>query len=62
MQLKEIELEKLKITEAEVEACNAMSIKDENNKEIEREKHKNSVKMLTINHDQALIRTKKKQA
>ena len=34
IQLKEMGLEKLKVTEAETEACTAMSMKDECNKEI----------------------------
>ena len=54
-QLKEIKFERLKITEAETEARITIVMKDECNKWIEREKHKNSVKMLTINYNQALI-------
>ena len=60
--LKEIEIEKLEMTEAEEEDYAAMVTKDECNKEIERENQKNSVKMLTINHNQVLIEVKKKQA
>ena len=40
LQLKEIEFEKVKITEAEAEACTGMAMKDEHNKEIERENTK----------------------
>ena len=43
-QLKEIELEKLKITEAEAEAHTEMVIKDECNEEIERKNKKIGLK------------------
>ena len=62
VQLKEIEIERLETTEAKAEAYAEMVMKDEHNKEIEREKYKNSVKMLTINYNQVLIEVKKKQA
>ena len=61
-QLKEIKIEKLETIEAEAEPHTTMVTKDECNKEIEREKNKNSVKILTINYNQVLIEVKKKQA
>ena len=52
---------KIKIVVAEAEACTEMLMKDENNKEIEREKHQSSINKLKINCDQASIELKKKQ-
>ena len=53
-----IELENKKLIVAEAEVCTAMVTKEEHNKEIEREKHKNIIKILTINYNQELIELK----
>ena len=54
MNEKNIEIEKLKIIEAEAEACVTIVMKEECDKEIERVKHEQIIKILTIEHDQAL--------
>ena len=51
-QEKDVEIEKLQIIEADAEAYVAIVTKDEQDKEIKRDKYKNSVKILTINHNQ----------
>ena len=51
---KDIEIEKLKITEAESETHVVISLKEEYDKEIERDENKQTIKTLTIEHDQAL--------
>ena len=49
-------------TEAEVDAYVAIATTDEYDEEIERDKHKKSVKLLTINYNQVLRELKKKKA
>ena len=45
---KNVEIEKLKIIEAEAEACVLIVTKEEHDEEIEWDKHKKSIKMLTF--------------
>ena len=61
LKLNEIEFENFKIRAAEAEACAEIVMKDEHNKEIEREKYQNSINKLKINHNQASIELKEKQ-
>ena len=62
IKVKDVEIEKLQTIEAEAEAYVAILTKDECDKEIERNKCKNSVKMLKFNHNQILKDVKKKKA
>ena len=50
-----VELEQVKTTVAEEEACTEMVNKEECDKATEKEKCKNRINMMKVNYDQALI-------
>ena len=60
--MKDVEIEKSQKIEAKAEAHVTIVTRDENDKETERDKHKKSVKILTINCNQVLKEVKKKTA
>ena len=57
-----VEIEKLQTIEDEAEAYVAILTEYEHDKDVERDKHKKSVKMLTINYNHVLKEVKKKKS
>ena len=54
MHERNIEINKLKIIEAEAEVYVTIVMKEEHDKEIERDKHEQRIKTLMLEHNQAL--------